>query len=285
LALIFLGLFPTAFVEGSGLTVFKIASEYIVIALFILAALLLAKNKERLFTEVYRNLMLTIGFSIAAGLSFTLYTDVYGLLNMLGHLLHLVAFFLVYQALIHSALVEPSQLMHRELKKLSVTDALTGLFNFRHMQELLDRELPSAQRYQKPLSLIMFDLDDFKLINDTLGHQAGDEALKAVADAIKKHMRETDFATRYGGEEFLAVLPETGSEGAKILAERTLESIAEIVFTDPVLRRAKTRLTASAGIATYPDHTRDKNTLIRLADEAMYEAKTKGKNRVVITSQ
>lgn len=165
----------------------------------------------------------------------------------------------------------------QELQILSITDPLTGLFNSRHFSHSLDRELARAKRYSHDLSLLMLDLDGFKCYNDTFGHPEGDRALRRVGKIIQGSIRETDFAFRYGGEEFTVILPETRLEGARLVAQRLLERIAAAEFQTAA--GARVQVTASIGTVDWkPGETA--RELLKRADLAMYESKRKGRNRV-----
>jgi len=174
--------------------------------------------------------------------------------------------------------VENSRL-YKLTKRLAITDELTSLFNYRHLQSRLDEEVGRARRYGKYLSLLMIDVDDFKHFNDSHGHLAGDTALAELAAVLRQSVREVDLVARYGGEEFSAVLPETDAAGAYSVAEKIREAVALHAFADPDGVRC-CRLTVSIGLATFPSHADDKESLLREADDALYAAKNGGKNRV-----
>ena len=162
---------------------------------------------------------------------------------------------------------------NRSLEKLANTDALTGIYNRHKGQALLQQELLRARRYNRPLALIMIDVDDFKRINDNFGHQAGDDALIHVARTIQPLVRQTDFFIRWGGEEFLIICPETSLEGTAELAERLREAVAARPAP------GSTTLTLSIGVTGFhPEDTED--SLIGRADKALYISKSQGKNRV-----
>lgn len=164
------------------------------------------------------------------------------------------------------------------LKQLSNTDPLTHIYNRRYMMDMLTKEMQRAERKGSHLSLVMIDIDHFKLINDNYGHQAGDQVLTLIADISQSGLRSYDFAARYGGEEFVLTLPETRHEDALLIAERLRLRIQTYTYTDK-LNGLKT--TASMGVATYPtDFIASVPDLIREADEAMYRAKAAGRNRV-----
>jgi diguanylate cyclase (GGDEF)-like protein len=160
---------------------------------------------------------------------------------------------------------------------LAATDSLTGLANKRAVNDTLKRMLAQASRTLTPLSLLMIDLDHFKQINDRLGHPVGDQALANVGSALKATMRESDFAGRNGGEEFAVLLPDTGLEGACATAEKIRAAIANIDLPGTGLA-----LTASLGLAVYPDHAVTAERLERLADAALYTAKRGGRNRLEV---
>lgn len=167
---------------------------------------------------------------------------------------------------------------HEEIYRLTIIDGLTDIHNKRYFLEFLDREVARSIRYDRPLSLVMFDLDRFRLINEDLGHLGGDFTLRELAARIKGTIRKEELFARYGGEEFAVVLPETPTAGAEVLAGR----LARVVNQSPFQFDDKTfTVTISAGIATTCGE-KDMTTaeLIRRADEKLYRAKHEGRNRV-----
>ena len=154
-------------------------------------------------------------------------------------------------------------------------DALTGLPNSRSLQDALTRMVAHAGRSVSPLSALLFDLDGFRRINDTFGHERGDDVLAAVGDLLRQEIRASDFAGRYGGEEFLVLLPETDREGATVVAEKLRQAIATAAV--PGVDRP---LAASFGVASLPADGGDGDSLVRLADRARFAAKAAGGNRV-----
>ncbi len=165
------------------------------------------------------------------------------------------------------------------LQELSITDPLTHLYNRRYLMENLGRELQRSLRSQAPLSLVMVDIDHFKQVNDTYGHQQGDEMLVALAGCLKTHLREYDIAARFGGEEFTLVLPDTSLPPAIQVAERLRQAVHELTFA----AAAELRITISLGVAGFPDSgIQSVNDLIREADAALYRAKRGGRDRVEV---
>jgi diguanylate cyclase (GGDEF)-like protein len=177
-------------------------------------------------------------------------------------------------------MAEELKRLNEKLEKQATTDALTGLANRRSFDETLARELAQADRQQKPLCLLMMDVDHFKRFNDTHGHQAGDLVLKSVGQAIGASVRKSDFAARYGGEEFAVILPFTPREGALIVAERIRARIEALRIS---WERQDLGVTISVGCAegSDPGHARAAVKLLRNADDALYDAKEGGRNRVV----
>lgn len=174
--------------------------------------------------------------------------------------------------------VENSQL-YKLTKRLSITDELTGLYNYRFLQQRLDDEIERARRYSRSLSMLMLDTDDFKKFNDTYGHIAGDQALAEIGLVLRSAVREIDIVCRYGGEEFSVVLPETDAEGAFVVAEKVREAVASHSFADADGNRG-VRVTVSIGLATFPSSAEDREALLRQADDALYQAKHLGRDRV-----
>jgi two-component system, cell cycle response regulator len=166
-----------------------------------------------------------------------------------------------------------------EVERMAVIDGLTGLHNHRHFQNLLDQRLALAQRYGKPLSLLLCDIDHFKTVNDTYGHPVGDAVLRGVARLLSAQARAVDLVARYGGEEFAIVLPETDSSAARALAERIRASVAAAELRTSL---GPVKVTLSLGVATFPDVADGKQTLIDRADQALYAAKHAGRNRFVV---
>ena len=166
---------------------------------------------------------------------------------------------------------------YEEMQRQAISDGLTGIFNYRHFHETLKREVGRAGRYGETFCLLMMDLDHFKLVNDTIGHQAGDEVLRSVAGVLRDCSRESDFLARYGGEEFTMILPRTLLDEAETLAER-IRAAVEALTVDG----AELHVTMSIGVAAFPESALDSDGVLGAADAALLRAKTRGRNRVCL---
>ncbi len=178
-----------------------------------------------------------------------------------------------------SGAVKKLRAQKAQVQEMSLKDALTGIANRRHLEKRLNRDIQRAQRYNEPLTVVMMDLDHFKDINDTWGHDVGDQVLVAIANYLKEHLRSPDFIARYGGEEFSLVLPETGLGQAKQLVARILGGMSEVIVA-PVDHA----VTGSFGLAQWVAGE-DVRAVLAKADEAMYEAKNRGRNRMVLDEE
>lgn len=169
-------------------------------------------------------------------------------------------------------------LLNMELEELAATDKLTDVPNRRKLEDDLQLRIRDALRHKTPLAIVLFDLDFFKIVNDEFGHEAGDVVLKTVAGVVKQGLRESDSFGRWGGEEFVAILPETTVDGAMQLAEH-MRVVIEALHIDPGIR-----VTASFGVAVYK-FDEDADSVMRRVDAAMYAAKQQGRNRVVVATE
>jgi two-component system, cell cycle response regulator len=167
-------------------------------------------------------------------------------------------------------------LLHQEAQRLSVTDALTGLGNYRSFQQILSREIERAARFERSLGLLMLDLDLFKSVNDVHGHQVGNAVLVEVAERLRTEVREVDVVARYGGEEFAVILPESDSDGSGHTAERICRAMRARPFAVGDLELT---VTVSIGVAVFPRHGQSGGALVRAADEALYAAKAGGRDQ------
>lgn len=169
--------------------------------------------------------------------------------------------------------------LHNKTKLMAITDYLTGLHNHRYFQQILNQELGRARRYEKVLSLIILDIDNFKSFNDRFGHAVGDKILIAIGELIMASLRKVDYAFRYGGEEFIILLPETSLKHAILTAERMRAKIAAEAAA-MVPESGDSIITVSAGVACYPENGTSREDLFSLMDSYLYKAKSMGKNRV-----
>lgn len=170
-----------------------------------------------------------------------------------------------------------------QVNRLIITDALTGLHNDRHFHELLGYEFERARRYQTELSMVFIDLDHFKQVNDTFGHLTGSQLLREVGQVIRENSRQVDHAARYGGDEFVILLPATGKAGAFAMASNLRDKLREHNFRSDDGHPIK--VTASFGIATYPQDASTKEELVHQADLAMYTVKNSSRDGVRSTSE
>ncbi|MFN2526099.1 MAG: GGDEF domain-containing protein, partial [Actinomycetota bacterium] len=184
---------------------------------------------------------------------------------------------MVNQFVAHAALALRNAWLREEIQRLAETDALTGLANRRIFQATLDRELSRASRSGDPVTLILVDLDFFKDLNDTRGHQVGDQMLQVIADVLRTGCRDFDTAARYGGEEFAVILPGCSASEAQAAGDRFRLAVAAVREPAPV--------TASLGAATYPVTAVTGDDLLRAADDALYESKRGGRNRVTVSDR
>lgn len=168
--------------------------------------------------------------------------------------------------------------LYSQMERMANTDGLTKLYSKRYFLDFMKVETERSRRYGRKFSILLSDIDHFKNFNDTHGHQAGDEVLRATAGVFVKTVRATDISARYGGEEFVIALPETDGEGARIIAGRIRANVeaAEVLFEGKTLK-----VTVSIGIASFPDDAGDIDGLVKLADGALYAAKAAGRNRVL----
>jgi diguanylate cyclase (GGDEF)-like protein len=169
---------------------------------------------------------------------------------------------------------------YEDMERQAISDGLTGIHNYRHFRDTLQSTVSRAERYDETFCLLMMDLDHFKTVNDTIGHQAGDEVLRSVADVLRSCSRESDYQARYGGEEFVMLLPQTGLGEASTLAERVRSQVAEIDVGHPGIH-----VTMSIGVASFPASASDSDGVLAAADAALLRAKARGRDRVCLAGE
>ena len=169
---------------------------------------------------------------------------------------------------------------NKELHQLSITDGLTGLLNRKHILELLDQEISRSRRYGHPVSVLMLDIDHFKNVNDTYGHQTGDIVMRRLADLFCETVRENDLVGRYGGEEFLILLPDSDAQSGVQTAQRIRKRVQDLEID---ASGENVSVTVSIGISSFPQYGQGADAVICAADEALYQAKSNGRNQVVIS--
>ena len=238
---------------------------------------MLAKNKKLVSPKIYAYTLAVILLFGASELLLTLYTDMFGVVSFLGHFLRAVAFCIIYITLVVEGIQKPYDSIFMELRQLSVTDSLTGLLNNRTFIETLEGLKNQADKTQKGLYLIIFDIDNFKLINDTYGHLTGDQVLVEISETIKKCIRKTDYAARQGGDEFAIILYDAGYETVSAVISRI-----KLLLKDTGFASYKIRVTISCGVMRYCGGSVQE--LIRKTDEGMYKAKSGGKDSVYYDS-
>jgi diguanylate cyclase (GGDEF)-like protein len=171
----------------------------------------------------------------------------------------------------------------KRVRELTIVDDCTGLYNARHMHALLETEINRAIRYNYPFSVVFLDLDHFKDVNDTYGHLVGSRLLKEIGQLLKFNLRTVDWAARYGGDEFVLILPRAGKEDALMVGQRLRRGLNEAIFFTK--ESLNIRVTASFGIATYPSDALNKEDIIRMADQAMYRVKNSTRDGICMANQ
>lgn len=279
-------IFPVCYIEGVGQTSFKIIAEYVIVLVLLLAMLLTYFNKDYFDKEIYKYIQISISFTIASELMFTLYVDNYGILNMAGHYFKIFSFYFIYKAVLVKCIEEPYESIFKELTNMRDIlgdenkqlvqkinfDGLTGIFNHRYMIDRIQNEIQRFNRTNEKFSVLFIDMDDFKSINDTYSHYHGDEVLIKTANILTTHSREIDVVGRYGGDEFIILALSSDHNSSVQLAKRLLREIEETIFYDNI------KTTVSIGMKTYEGE--DFEEFMELLDKSMYKAKNSGKNRL-----
>ncbi|HHW15389.1 MAG TPA: GGDEF domain-containing protein [Firmicutes bacterium] len=230
-----LKVFPACFVDGVGLTAFKIVSEYLICGFFVVGLYRLHRRRASVGDDFFAAVCVAVGFNLAAELSFTLYKSVYDVFNFAGHVFAMGSSMVLYQGTVLQALDSPYDLIFNRLRSSAVTDSLTGLNNRQGFLETVQHKLSSTAPGDDALGLLMIDLDNFKSINDRYGHLAGDEALKGFANLLKGAVRKNDLAFRFGGDEFLVLLAGAAETDLELVKNRIRQAFVAWTLTDPRL--------------------------------------------------
>ncbi len=276
---------PALFVEGKGLTPFKVGAEAGVVALAALAAwgFYRSRGSQELFSAT--QLCAASLITILSEICLMQYASVHDVYMLLGHVYKIIAYFYIYRAVFVTSVSTPYQRLHQEIQErvqaeariefLAYHDALTQLPNRDLTRDRMVQAIAHARRYKRLTALVFIDLDNFKSVNDTLGHAAGDVLLKTVANRLREQVREVDTVGRQGGDEFLLVLKDVhDAEGVSAVVGKLVEALQQPIHVEG----HELVTTASIGIAMFPHDGEDFDALLQKADTAMYRAKSEGRN-------
>lgn len=291
-------LYPTLYIEGQGLTAIKVWSEYMIIFILVAATLGYLWLYKKHMDFYLQLIVCTLVLSIFSEMCFTSYQSVYDTMNLLGHLFRFASYVVIYIAIFMNNVKRPYlqlvaareelerandileekvrerthslQEANEILSKAATHDFLTGAINRMEFSQRFAK-LTENKPAGAVLTVMAIDFDSFKKINDTFGHAVGDECLKTFVQAATETLRPTDTVARFGGDEFMILLPETPREGARVVGNKLRKRLVEVA--DPPF-------TISMGIAQWPEDGRKEKDLLARADEALYLAKEKGKNRM-----
>ncbi|MFA5536908.1 MAG: GGDEF domain-containing protein [Bacillota bacterium] len=259
--------FPICFIEGAGLTPFKIISEYIIICILLASAYVMFSHKGFVKRGIYKTVGLAVLATASSELAFTLYTDVYGIANMLGHMLKVVSYYLIYAGVMTQGIEKPYSFMSSQLQERALKDMLTNLYNRQGMVELIEKELLKVEEEKNSLGILMIDLDNFKQINDVYGHMFGDEVLKEFANLLGDSIREKDMACRFGGDEFVILMQNVGADDLDLARQRIQLKVETWIASNARLKGLGT----SIGKALLqPGQALDAYSLLKKADRSMY---------------
>lgn len=259
--------FPECFVEGVGLTPFKKGAEYLIIAALLTSAYFLKSGATNINPQSVAALRGSMLVTALSEIAFTLYSDVYGVFNALGHILKVLSYWIIYKGTIADAIDDPVRLAMYELRQRAIRDPLTGLYNRQGMADLLTEEIERAKKDNRSVGTLMIDLDNFKHINDAYGHVFGDEALMSFGLLLQRTVREHDRACRYGGDEFLVLANDVDTEELVRIKRRIREVGTQWIAGNPRLQG----LGISIGMSlAKPGQRTDATSLINMADKDMY---------------
>jgi len=272
-ALCFLRLFPTCYVDGQGLTLFKRVCEYVIIGIYIIEMFLLVSKKVRIPSDLFKTILVVLVLFALSGFMFTLYNNVYGVQNFLGHYIRVISFLLLYRVVVIDGIQKPYSTVFSDLNNLSKTDGLTKLYNHRHFMDVLEYHRNLSIKESKSFYLIIMDIDHFKYINDNYGHIVGDQVMTETANTLMKVVRNTDIAFRHGGDEFSVILYDTPQEIVEKIVDRIKTN-----FENTKLSEKQVQISLSGGVAKYTSGS--VQDLLKRADQRLYDAKNEGRNRI-----
>ncbi len=262
--------FPVCFVEGEGLTPFKIISEYVIVCFLFTGVITIYYKKYYLDHDVLKSVMVAMIITALSELSFTLYTDVYGIANMVGHMLKAFSYYVIFSSVVAHGIKEPYNMMAAELKERATRDVVTNLYNRQGLLELMETELRKVELGEADLGVLMLDIDNFKAINDSHGHLFGDETLHEFAGILNSSIGENDTAFRFGGDEFVVLARAVDSEGLLELKQKIMIA-AEVWITDN--EKIKDMGISIGHSFLKAGQVADINGMLRLADKSMYAVK------------
>lgn len=270
-------IFPACFIEGQGLTTFKITSEYIIILILLFSAYRLYVHKDYFAGGTFKTIGVAMIITAISELAFTLYSDVYGVFNMLGHMLKIVSYYFIYSGIAKQGIDEPYNMMSAEIKDMAIKDGLTCIYNREGMYKLAKNKIQRVLRENGSLGVLMMDLDRFKIINDKHGHLFGDEVLRTFARVLNDNIREGDIACRYGGDEFVVLAQGVNHDKLINLKNRIHDAVETWIAKDERLQT----LGISIGISLMePGQISDIDTLVEAADGNMYIEKQKKRGKL-----
>ena len=276
------GLFPDCYVAGLGLSKFKVASEIVVCVILMASVVHLKMRSSRMNNMLFKIMVLSSLLTVLAEFSFTLYNDVYGVMNFVGHMFKLGSFILIYWGIVLRGLEYPFDLVFEKMRlaleimqENSLKDPLTGLFNRRGFRELAGKELSRGQKENYQVEFLYLDLDNFKEVNDKQGHWMGDKVLKEFASIMMSAVSENDIVARLGGDEFIMVISRAGEQEAVILDAKIKEGLKQ----NELIKSLKpfTVGYSLGSVLWLPGDTRDLEEVLNEADSLMYENKEKKK--------
>ena len=270
LAIMVFKTFPVCFIEGEGLTTFKIMMEYAIITILLVGAYILYLREKSFGRSFFETVGVAMLITAISELSFTLYTDVYGIANMIGHVLKVVSYYFIYKGVVAQGIDEPYSIMSTRLKDGAIRDSLTSLHNRQGMMELIEKGLDHTEGGKGRLGLLLIDLDNFKLINDNYGHLYGDRILKEFAELLNNSIRDNDIACRFGGDEFVVLVKNIDADGLDYIKYRIYDSVRKWISHNEKLEGLGISIGTSL---SQPDKSHSIKNLLNTADEDMYKVK------------